>query len=281
MSKSKKVKKIKLCFNNFLNQERKKINRNNSKNNESGKLKKVLDIFIKKEKNYINLDDLSGREWSNILIKYKNKLINNSKIKKPKTLKNKIKSRTDVNNAMIVLKEKGDSCKNETAEKIYDKPWVLKLASICIIAFIFSISICRFSPELSSMIINKTDRILYSKISQLHNCSNTSRSNQSRDNEPIDNKEIFAKYIINNNQDLKLYNKNNNTFLITKDELFGQTAKAAGKDTSINTNSNFNIIKNNSNNIFLLLENIYQNISKKQEQISTSLEGKLINILNK
>jgi len=282
MHKSKKtgVKKTKLCFHDFLHLQRKKKTSKTSKNHESSKLKKVLDIFIEKEENYFNLDDLSAQEWSKILFKFKNELIKNSDKKKFKFIKNKFNSRSEISKAMIAMKEKGDTYKNVTAERIYDKPWVLKLALICVIAFICSVSICRFTPELSSIIIDKTDHILYSKISKLYNRSAGSAKDYPRINESINDKKIFAQYIKNNSNNLNILNKKNNTFLITRDELLAQTAKAASANDNTNKNNDYNILKNNYNSTIQFLTKIFKNISKKQEQISINLSSKLTDLLS-
>jgi len=281
MRKSKKSKKAKFNFNDFLHLERKKKTSKTSKNHKSNKLKKVLNIFIEKEKNYFNLDDLSAQEWSRNITKFKNELTKNSHKKRLKFIKNKINSRPEINKVMIAAKEKGDIYKNVTTEKIYDNPWVLKLASICIISFIFSLSICRFTPELSSVIIDKTDYILYSKISKLYNCSACPANNYSHINESINNKKVFAQYIKNNSNNLNILNKETDTFLITKNELLAQTAKAATANNNTDKNNNFTILKNNYNVTIQYLKKLFENISKKQEQISINLANKFTNFLNK
>ena len=313
LARAKKIKVIKVgrCFyttlgwyNDFLAKE-KDNKKHPPKITEESKLSSVLAKCLSDEagdRDEIDIDEKLVKDWQNIFKKVTPEIFDEIRItvksgeKYFRRLYKKLASKLfQYRWLTFLVKQRIESAKQETSERLISRPWVAKLVTACLMALFFAISIGRLTPVTAVKLAEKMDGfMLYPlvKTVQLAGYFNLYTPNfpdRAAVLKPVDHN-ILSAYIASNQDKLADFQANENYVVkVSAKELHGRVAGVAEqveRESAAKSNlSLFEFTKLESKllakKVGAYFENIFNKLADKQKQFSLSLNNQLVNLITK
>ena len=269
---------------------------------QANKLKRVLENHLPVEaedKNEIDIDEKLVTDWQKIFkdvsAEFFNEIVKTVKSEEKhcqKFFKRIVSKPLRFSWLILLVRQKVESAKQETVEKLGSQPWVAKLVIVCLLALVFSFFIGHLTPDTADRLVQKVDKIAlypYLKVSRLagndFSISHDSSSKQIIPQQFV-NRDMMSAYIVSNQDKLTVYQSDQiYAIAVSEKELRGQVAgvdEQAGTEPIINSHLSLvdkgKLLMTEISNYF---KNIFSKLVNKQKQLSLDLDNKLTNYIIK
>ncbi len=193
------------------------------------------------------------------------------------------------------VKQKVQTVKQETSERLISQPWIAKLVTVCIIALFFSISIGRLTPATAGKLVEKMDNfIIYPivKTVKLAGFFDSYYSNSPDEEIALKsiNRSELSSYIVDNQDELAFSRADEDYAIeIKAEELYGRVAGAAEQaEKEPATGNNLSMLELTKSETKSLvkkasgyLKNVFNRLAEKQKQLSLNFNNRLVNMITK
>jgi hypothetical protein len=313
LARAKKIKVVKVshCFyttlrwyNDFLAKE-KDNKKPPPKITEESKLSSVLAKCLSDEardRDKIDIDEKLVTDWQNIFKKVTPEILDEIRVTVKSGEKYFYKFYKKLASKLLryrwltfLVKQRVESAKQETNERLISRPWIAKLVTICIIALFFSISIGRLTPVTAVKLAEKTDNLMLyplAKTVQLAGYFNLYTPNlpdRVAALKPVDHN-ILSAYIASNQDKLADFQANENYVIkVSAKELHGRVAGVAEQaERELAAKSNLSLFeftklksKSLAKKAGVYFKDIFYKLADKQKQFSLGLNNQLVDLITK